>query len=83
MLPLGRTSMRIYQPNGRSMSMVEHRDTLYMLSKDKIFASSDDGETWRAYCPRPDGDPIGLIITDEPQGVGSRIRTTMYLVLRG
>ena len=69
--------------DGGSMSMVEHRDTLYILSNDKIFASSDNGETWRTYCPRPDGDPIGLIITAEPQGVSSRIRTTIYLVLRG
>ena len=69
--------------DGGSMSMVEHRDTLYIVSTDKIFASSDDGETWNAYCQRPTGNPLGLIITDEPQGISSPIRATMYLVLRG
>ena len=66
-----------------NMSMVEHGDTLYIVSADEIFASNDDGETWGAYCPRPDGDSIGLIITDAPQATNLPIQTTMYLVLRG
>ena len=61
------------------MSMVEHGDTLYIVSKDKIFTSTDKGETWNAFCPRPEGQTIGLVVTDAPQTTGSQIDITMYL----
>ena len=64
------------------MSMVEHGSTLYIVSKDKIFASTDNGETWNTFCPRPEGHTIGLIITDAPQATNSRTSITMYLALQ-
>ena len=68
---------------GGYMSMTEHDDTLYIVSADEIFASSDDGETWDAFCPRPDGErPVGLIVTDAPQATHSRTSITMYLAFR-
>ena len=52
--------------------MTEHAKVLYLVSKDTVFTSTDDGETWNAFCTRPVGDAIGLIITDR----------TMYLALK-
>ena len=68
---------------GGYMSMTEHDDTLYVVSANKIFASSDDGETWDPFCPRPDGErPVGLIVTDAPQITPSRTDMAMYLAFR-
>ena len=67
---------------GGDMSMTEHRGILYIVSADEIFASSDDGETWNPFCPRPKGKPLGLIITDASQITPSRTGITMYLALR-
>ena len=66
-----------------NMSMTAYRDTLYTVSADKIFASSDDGETWNAVCSRPNGHAVGLVITDAPQFTNQRTTITMYLALRG
>ena len=59
------------------MPMAEHGGTLYIVSADEIFASDDSGETWRTMGPKPKGDAVGLIITDEAQ-----VHPTMYLALR-
>ena len=68
---------------GGYMSMAEHNDTLYIVSADEIFASSDNGETWNAFCPRPDGHrPVGLIVTDASQITPSRTGIAMYLAFR-
>lgn len=65
------------------MSMAEHNRTLYIVSDDEIFASSDNGETWNILCPRPKGRRlVALIVTDAPQITGSRIDITMYLAFR-
>ena len=65
-------------PIGKSlMPMAEHSDTLYIVSADEIFASDDTGETWHTIGPRPKGQAVGLIITDEVQ-----THSTMYLALR-
>ncbi len=75
-------------PIGKSlMPMAEHRGTLYIVSADEIFMSGDRGETWRTIGPRPKGDAVGLIITDEEVGTGSpraysQAHRTMYLALR-
>ena len=70
-------------PIGKSlMPMAEHRGTLYIVSTDEIFASSDSGETWRTMGPRPKGHAVGLIITDAAQARSSQIHFTMYLALR-
>ena len=68
---------------GGYMSMTEHNGTLYIVSADEIFASSDNGETWNVFCPRPEGDHhVGLIVTDAPQITRSRTDITMYLAFR-
>ena len=65
-------------PIGKSlMPMAEHGGTLYIVSADEIFGSDDSGETWRTMGPRPKGDAVGFIITDEGQ-----THSTMYLALR-
>ena len=67
---------------GGYMSMAEHSGTLYIVSDDEIFASSNNGETWNTFCPRPEGEPIGLIIMDASQITRSQTGITMYLVLK-
>ena len=68
--------------SGGYMSMAEHSGTLYIVSDDEIFASSDDGETWNTFCPRPEGEPIGLIIMDASRITRSQTSITMYLALK-
>ena len=86
-LPMGETTWAPINADlptyGGSMSMTAYKDTLYAVSTDEIFASSDDGETWNAVCSRPKGYAVGLVITDAPQFTHSRTAITMYLVLRG
>ena len=65
---------------GVRVPMVEHRNTLYLLSNDAIFTSTDEGETWNRFCSRPKGSAVEFVITDAAEEVGSGI--TMYLVLR-
>ena len=68
---------------GGYMSMTEYDGTLYIVSADVIFTSSDNGETWNTFCPRPNGTyPVGLIITGASQTTGPRTRMTMYLAFR-
>ena len=74
-------------PIGKSlMPMAEHGGTLYIVSTDEIFTSGDKGETWRTIGPRPRGDAVGLIITDEVGAKSprsdSQAHFTMYLALR-
>ena len=64
------------------MSMAEHGRSLYIVSTEEIFASRDDGKTWNAFCPRPEGHAVGLIITDEAQSTNPQASITMYLALR-
>ena len=63
------------------MPMAEHGNTLYIVSSEKIFASSDNGETWRVLCPRPEGEAVGFIVVDEIQGNNQNSRPVMYLAL--
>ncbi len=68
---------------GGYMSMTEHHGILYIVSSDEIFASSDDGETWNPFCPRPEGrHHVELIVIDASQITGSRTGITMYLAFR-
>ena len=57
--------------------MAEHDEVLYLVSKDTVFASTDDGETWRAFCTRPAGDAIEFVITGEAES-----GLTMYLAFQ-
>ena len=45
--------------------MAERNGTLYLVSTDEVWTSTDSGETWESLGPRPKGNPIGLAITDE------------------
>ena len=65
-------------PIGASrVPMTEHDGVLYLVSNDTVFASTDDGETWSAFCDRPEGNAVGLVIAGEAQQAGR----TMYLAL--
>ena len=57
--------------------MTEHEGVLYLVSNDTVFASTDDGETWKAFCIRPEGDAVGFVIASETH----RANITMYLAL--
>jgi len=63
------------------VAMAEHEGTLYIVSNDEVFASTDAGETWKSLGPRPEGHTIGLIVVDEAQGDGSPLYRTIYLAL--
>ena len=52
--------------------MAEKDDTLYLVSGDEVFSSSNRGETWTSLGDRPKGPAMGLAITDE----------ALYLALR-
>ena len=64
--------------NASRVPMTEHDGVLYLVSTDTVFASADDGETWREFCARPDGNAIGFVIAGEAQQAGR----TMYLALQ-
>ena len=64
------------------MPMVENRGVLYIVSVDEIFASTDKGETWNAFCARPKGNPVGLIVMNEAREQSAQTDITMYLALR-
>ena len=66
---------------GFRVPMAEHEGTLYIVSNDAVFVSTDAGETWKSLGPRPEGDAIGLVIVDEAQGSGYHKQPTMYLAL--
>ena len=64
------------------MPMVENRGILYIVSVDEIFASTDNGQTWSAFCSRPEGKPVGLVVIDEARAPRTRANVTLYLALR-
>ena len=66
---------------GARVPMTEHKGTLYIVSNNEVFASTDEGETWESLGPRPEGRAVGLVIVDEAQGSNSHARPTMYLTL--
>lgn len=45
--------------------MAERNGTLYLVSTDEVWASTDSGENWKSLGRRPKGNPIGLAITDQ------------------
>ena len=75
--------IEIDMPTGASrVPITEHEGTLYLVSNDAVFASTDAGETWNTFCSRPDGDVIDFVITGAVHGGGSQTGLTMYLALR-
>ena len=67
---------------GFRMPMAEHADTLYIVSTDKIFASTNNGETWKVFCSRPKGHAVGLIVMNEADEYNPQPRPVMYLALQ-
>ena len=65
---------------GGRVPMAEHQGTLYIVSANTVFTSTDNGGTWRPFCTRLEGDAIGFITADGIQGTGPGL--TMYLALR-
>ena len=59
------------------MPMAAHEGNLYIVSAAEIFTSVDKGETWRTLGPRPKGEAVGIVMTDEIQP-----HITMYLALK-
>ena len=57
--------------------MAEHDGVLYLLSKDTVFTSTDDGETWKAFCTGPEGNAVGFVIMNKVKKAG----ITMYIAL--
>ena len=48
-------------------SMAERGDTLYIVTKANLLASTDRGVTWNPLGKRPQGYPVALLITDTSQ----------------
>ncbi len=67
---------------GSRVRMAEHGGTLYIVTNDEVFASTDDGETWESLGSRPEGHTIGLVIVNEAQDSSAHAQPTMYLALR-
>ncbi len=63
------------------MPMTEHAGTLYIVAANELLASTDDGETWNALGPRPEGYSTELIVIDAADGRSTRKTVTMYLNL--
>ena len=68
--------------NDSPVPMAEHGGSLYIVSEDEIFTSSDKGEAWNTLGPRPKGRAVGLTITDEPNKRNTPADITLYLALR-
>ena len=69
-------------PISTAKSIAERGDTLYILAKENLLASTDRGVTWYPLGERPQGYPVALLITDtsqvhRPQDAGYEI----YLIL--
>ena len=59
------------EPSGL-IPMAERSDVLYLVSTDKVFASTDRGETWQSLGVRPKGSAVGLVVTDKALYLGLR-----------
>ncbi len=68
--------------SGLRMPMAEYANTLYIVSTDKVFSSTDNGETWNVLCARPKGHPTGLIVMDTVQQHNAHAGFVMYLALQ-
>ena len=67
---------------GNRMPMAEYAGTSYIVATDEIFASTDEGKTWKVFCPRPKGHAVGLIVMNETRSDNSRTDIAMYLALQ-
>jgi len=53
------------QDTNGDIPIAEYDGTLYIIPSDKLYASTDDGETWNPIGPCPKGHVKELLITDE------------------
>ncbi len=53
--------------------MAEYEGALYLVSSNMVFTSTNNGETWSAFCDHPKGNVTGLVITDGAQQAGRTI----------
>ena len=49
---------------GGAVQMAEHGDRLYLATDTEVLASEDNGETWHALGPHPEGISRGFVVTD-------------------
>ena len=63
------------------MPMAEHAGTLYIVAANELLVSTDNGETWNALGPRPEGYSTELIVMDAADGRSAPASVTMYLAL--
>ena len=68
--------------SGLRMPMAEYANTLYIVSTDKVFTSTDNGETWNVLCARPTGHPTGLIVMNTTQQHNTHAGFVIYLALQ-
>ena len=64
------------------MLMTEHSDTLYVVSDDKVFASTDSGKTLNTLGTRPNGIPAGFVAIDGAPERNRHAPVIMYLAFR-
>ena len=64
------------------MLMTEHSDTLYVVSGDKVFASTDGGKMLNTIGTRPDGIPVGFVAIDAAPEPNPRAPVVMYLAFQ-
>ena len=67
---------------GSRVPMTEHQGTLYIAATNTVFVSTNNGETWRTFCSRPEGNAIGFIV-DGIQGTGSGLTMRLALENKG
>ena len=64
------------------MPMAQYADTLYIVSTNEIFTSSNGGDTWKALGPRPKGHAVGFVIVSETEHSRSHTAPAMYLAIQ-
>ena len=62
--------------------ITEYQGVFYAVDVNRIFSSTDKGETWDVLCPIPNGKVIGLIISDQTQKSKSQESFVMYIAFR-
>ena len=50
--------------------MAEWEDTLYITTDTEVLASTDQGETWNSIGAHPEGQPVGIVVTEGISGAG-------------
>ena len=70
-LPVGENEWQLVnadflrQETAGDIPMAEHDGTLYIIPSGTLFASTDDGKTWNAIGPCPNGHVRELLITED------------------